>query len=117
MTTALSGADQGMISIADFDGGSAFDTLGEDAVAFIATLHRRFEARRRELLDVRLQRHQSLRAGAALEFAPETAQIRAQEWTVAPAPPDLQDRRCEITGPPEAKMLINALNSGARVYM
>jgi malate synthase len=120
MTAALSGADHGqhgMITIADFDRGSAIDTLGEDAIAFLARLHRRFEARRRELLEVRRQRHQSIRAGAALEFAPETAQIRAQAWTVAPAPPDLQDRRCEITGPPDAKMLLNALGSGARVYM
>ena len=117
MTTALPGADRSKITIADFDGGSVIDTLGEQAIAFIVALHRRFEARRRELLDVRQQRHHSIRTGAALGFAPETAQIRAQDWTVAAAPRDLLDRRCEITGPPDAKMLINALNSGARVYM
>ena len=116
MTTAPAEAGQGRISIADIDGGTV-EALGEDALAFVAALHRRFEHRRRDLLDRRAKRQQALRYGEKLGFSPDTAQIRAQDWRVAPAPADLQDRRCEITGPPEAKMLINALNSGAKVFM
>jgi malate synthase len=93
------------------------DVLTPDAIEFLERLHREFEPRRRELLDAR--RHQAARvaAGDALDFLPETADVRSADWSVAPAPPDLEDRRVEITGPAEAKMTINALNSGAKVFM
>jgi malate synthase len=87
------------------------------ALDFIATLHRAFDARRQELLARREQRQAELIAGKLPDFLPETAQIRAGDWRVAPIPADLQDRRVEITGPVDRKMIINALNSGARVFM
>jgi malate synthase len=80
-------------------------------------LERRFGARRRELLSARARRQERLDAGDRPDFLPETAEIRKGDWTVAPLPPDLIDRRVEITGPVERKMIINALNSGARVFM
>jgi malate synthase len=91
--------------------------LTTDALAFVEGLARAFEPRRRELLASRLTRRAALAAGGTLGLLPETAEIRAAEWRVAPAPPDLDDRRVEITGPAEPKMTINALNSGARVFM
>ena len=91
--------------------------LTEPALAFVADLQRRFGPVRRELLRQREERQVELDAGVAPDFLRSTAEIRAAAWTVAPAPADLDDRRVEITGPAEPKMMINALNSGARVFM
>jgi len=91
--------------------------LTSEALAFLTALHRRFDKRRRELLDRRVARYQEIQAGKMPDFLPETKAIREAEWTVAPIPADLQDRRVEITGPVDRKMLINALNSGASVFM
>ena len=97
---------------------NGFDqVLTDDALAFVAELHNRFDGRRRELLTRRAERRGRLAAGETLDFLPETQAIREGDWQVAPAPPNLQDRRVEITGPTERKMVINALNSGARGFM
>jgi malate synthase len=91
--------------------------LSPAALTFVAGLHRRFNPRRQELLRLREERQAAIDAGASLDFLPETRQVRDASWQVAPAPDDLQDRRVEITGPCDRKMIINALNSGARVFM
>jgi malate synthase len=91
--------------------------LTDDALAFVGALHDRFEARRRELLDARAQRRAGIAAGETLDFLPEAQAIREGDWQVAPAPADYRDRRVEITGPVDRKMIINALNSGARGFM
>ncbi|HEX3944404.1 MAG TPA: hypothetical protein VHW69_09985, partial [Rhizomicrobium sp.] len=92
--------------------------LTEAALGFLAALHRRFDGRRRALLAARTERQARLDAGTeALNFLPETAAIRDGDWTVVPPPADLADRRVEITGPVSAKMIINALNSGANCFM
>lgn len=91
--------------------------LSPEARAFLADLHRRFEPTRRGLLVRRLQRQRAFDAGALPDFLAETRSIRESEWQVAPIPVALQDRRVEITGPVERKMIINALNSGAQVFM
>jgi len=88
-----------------------------EALAFVAELVEKFSARRDALLQSRLQVQKELDNGALLDFLPETAEIRASEWQVATIPADLQDRRVEITGPVERKMIINALNCGAKVFM
>ena len=93
------------------------EVLTEDALGFVADLHRRYEGRRRDLLERRRERRRRLDEGGTLDFIPETREIRDGEWQVAPAPPDLQNRRVEITGPTERKMVINALNSGAEGFM
>ncbi len=93
------------------------EILTTEAVSFVATLARAFEDRRAELLKRRALRQQELDAGKLPDFLPDTAHIRAADWTAAPIPADLQDRRVEITGPVERKMIINALNSGAKVFM
>jgi len=96
----------------------AQEVLTPGALAFLGGLHRSFEARRRELLAARAARQATFDAGALPDFLPETARIRDDpSWNVAAAPHDLDDRRVEITGPAEPKMMINALNSGARVFM
>src|SRR5215472_9707885 len=82
-----------------------------EAMNFVATLARAFSARRGELLQRRARRQAELDAGHMPDFLPETASIRNSDWTIAPIPADLQDRRVEITGPVERKMIINALNS------
>jgi len=87
------------------------------ALEFILDLQRRFNSRRLELLAARAARQKRLDTGEKPDFLPETKSIRASEWTVAPIPADLQDRRVEITGPVDRKMIINALNSGANVFM
>jgi malate synthase len=89
----------------------------EDAVEFVAMLVRRFGPARERLLSRRRETQERLRAGALPDFFPETADVREGSWSVAPSPADLTDRRVEITGPVERKMMINALNSGARVFM
>jgi malate synthase len=92
--------------------------LTPQAMAFVAHLHRKYEARRRELMRKRVERQARLDSGkATLGFIPETRPIRESQWTIAPVPADLQDRRVEITGPVERKMIINALNSGASTFM
>ncbi|HJW92594.1 MAG TPA: malate synthase A, partial [Thermoanaerobaculia bacterium] len=91
--------------------------LTPDALNFIALLQREFNPRREELLANRQARKQRLDAGELPDFLPETREIRESEWTVAPIPPDLLDRRVEITGPVDRKMIINALNCGANVFM
>jgi malate synthase len=93
------------------------DVLTTEARDFLARLHREFEPRRQEILTARRQRAADIAAGGRLDFLAETADVRAADWSVAPAPADLDDRRVEITGPAEAKMTINALNSGAQVFM
>ncbi len=93
------------------------DVLSAGALDFLAALARRFEPRRRELLERRSQRQAQLDAGALPDFLPDTRAIREGAWTVAPIPPDLRDRRVEITGPVDRKMMINGLNSGANVFM
>jgi malate synthase len=91
--------------------------LTPEALDFVARLHRELNPRRLELLEGRRERQAELDAGALPGFLPETKGIREGGWQVAEAPADLRDRRCEITGPVERKMMINALNSGARVFM
>ena len=91
--------------------------LTPEAQTFLTKLARTFESRRQELLAHRRVRQQQIDAGQLPDFLPETASIREQEWTVAPIPHDLLDRRVEITGPVDRKMIINALNSGANVFM
>jgi malate synthase len=88
-----------------------------EALAFVADLARKFTARRDALLAARKERQKLLDGGELLDFLPETKEVRAGNWSVAAVPADLQDRRVEITGPVERKMIINALNSGAKVFM
>jgi malate synthase len=93
------------------------EILTPGALAFLTDLHRRFEPARQARLAARRARQQQFDAGALPDFLSETAHIRAGDWRVAPIPADLQDRRVEITGPVDRKMIINALNSGAKVFM
>ena len=93
------------------------EILSFEALALVAKLHRKFEGRRRELINRRAAYQAKLDAGERPDFLAETAEIRAGDWTVAAIPADLQDRRVEITGPTDRKMVINALNSGANVFM
>ncbi|HOA74529.1 MAG TPA: malate synthase A [Phycisphaerae bacterium] len=98
--------------------GPGYDrVLTPQAMEFVAGLHRYAEGRRRELLARRKQRQAELDAGATLDFLPETRHVREGQWKVAPVPADMQDRRVEITGPTDRKMVINALNSGAKTFM
>ena len=97
--------------------GAYREILTPEALKFVATLAREFNGRREELLQRRKVRQQELDAGKLPAFLPETATVRQAEWKVAPIPKDLQDRRVEITGPVDRKMIINALNSGANVFM
>ncbi|MFH9466377.1 malate synthase A [Streptomyces clavifer] len=94
------------------------EVLTDAALAFVAELHRRFTPRRDELLARRGERRAEIARTSTLDFLPETAAIRADDsWKVAPAPAALNDRRVEITGPTDRKMTINALNSGAKVWL
>jgi len=93
------------------------EILTPEAVDFVVRLHREFESCRQELLQRRAERQHRLDGGELPDFLPETANVRSSEWRVARAPADLQDRRVEITGPVDRKMMINALNSGANVFM
>ncbi len=97
--------------------GRAAEILTPEALAFLAELHRRFNDRRLELLALRDERQTRFDSGAMPDFSAATAEIRAGDWKVAPIPADLLDRRVEITGPVDRKMIINALNSGAKVFM
>ena len=98
-------------------GPHAKEVLTPDALAFVADLHRRFDPTRVALLRARSERQTRLDAGERPTFLPETEGVRRGSWRVAAVPKDLQDRRVEITGPVERKMVINALNSGARTFM
>src|SRR6202451_1155713 len=91
--------------------------LTHGALAFVGELHARFEARRREWLAARAERASRLRAGERPDFLSETRSLREDDWQIEPVPAALRDRRVEITGPTDRKMMINALNSGARVFM
>src|SRR4051794_41975548 len=91
------------------------DILSEDGLAFVAGLHRQFNGRREGLLAAREARTLRIDIGELPGFLPETKDVRDGEWTVATIPDDLQDRRVEITGPVDRKMIINALNCGANV--
>jgi malate synthase len=94
------------------------EVLTGEALAFVAELHRRFTPRRDELLERRARRRAEIARTASLDFLPETAAIRSDDtWRVAPCPDALQDRRVEITGPTDRKMTVNALNSGARIWL
>ncbi len=93
------------------------EILTDDAMAFLARLHREFEPRRRELLAARTRRYEELERGDMLGFLAETEDVRTSDWQVAEPAPGLRDRRAEITGPTDAKMAINALNSGAKVWL
>jgi malate synthase len=93
------------------------EILTAPALQFLLTLARRFEPTRRQLLDNRAKRLAELRAGKSFNFLESTASVRSHEWQVAPIPVELQDRRVEITGPVDRKMVINALNSGANAFM
>jgi malate synthase len=93
------------------------EILSPGALAFVAALHRRFDGRRRELLAARADRQRQFDAGELPDFLPETADIRAGDWNVGPIPKDLLDRRVEITGPVDRKMIVNALNCGATHFM
>src|SRR5258708_16071871 len=97
--------------------GRSPELLTSEALAFVARLHRQFGPRRLELLRARDERQARLDAGESPQFLADTQTIRKSEWKVARPPRDLEDRRVEITGPTDRKMLINALNSGARVFM
>ncbi|MFD8793116.1 malate synthase A [Streptomyces vinaceus] len=93
------------------------EVLTEAALAFVAELHRRFTPRRDELLARRAERRAEIARTSHLDFLPDTAQVREGDWKVAPAPAALNDRRVEITGPTDRKMTVNALNSGAKVWL
>ena len=93
------------------------DVLTGEAVEFLTDLEREFGERRRDLLARRAERLARLAAGELPDFVPETADVRAGDWRIAPFPDEIADRRVEITGPVDRKMVINALNSGARVFM
>jgi len=97
--------------------GQYAEILTEEAMAFLARLARKFESRRREQLERRNIRQRELSTGHLPDFLAATRDLRESEWTVAPIPSDLRDRRVEITGPVDRKMIINALNSGANVFM
>jgi len=93
------------------------EILTPAALAFVARLHRAFDARRQELLKARVERQQRIDSGQMPAFLPETKHVRDGAWTIAPLPKALECRRVEITGPVERKMIINAFNSGADSYM
>jgi malate synthase len=107
----------GPIQVAPSGVAGGEDILTADALAFVTDLHRRFDARRHALLEARAERQREFDSGRLPDFRSDTAQIRRADWTVGDIPADLQDRRVEITGPTDRKMVINALNSGARVFM
>ena len=93
------------------------EILSKDALTFLSGLHRKFDDRRLELLARRMERQKLFDAGQLPHFLTETKSVREGDWKVAPIPADLLDRRVEITGPVDRKMIVNALNSGAKVFM
>ena len=118
-TRALTGLARQVPSVAIVGGiGPRYDeVLTPEALAFLAELHRKFEATRKRLLVARAVQQHRYNAGELPDFLPETTDVRESDWKIAPIPADLMDRRVEITGPVDRKMIINALNSGANVYM
>ena len=106
-----------MTSAAEVVAPADAEILTPEALAFVELLQRELGPRRRELLERRTERQRELDAGVRPDFLAETKDVRDGDWRVAPPPPDLQDRRVEITGPVDRKMMINALNSGASVFM
>ncbi|GAB3033135.1 malate synthase A [Parafrigoribacterium mesophilum] len=118
MNTALNTSTEARIQIAGSMGERYDEILTDDALHFLAQLHDRFSGRRHDVLAQRMQRRFDLGNGRDLRFLPETESIRSDDsWRVAGAGPGLQDRRVEITGPTDRKMAINALNSGANVWL
>jgi malate synthase len=106
------------VTLTQADAPHAAEILTPEALNFVAGLHRSFNRRRLELLEARAERQARFDAGEVPDFLPETASLRGDaSWRVTGAPADLDDRRVEITGPAEPKMMINALNSGASVFM
>jgi malate synthase len=105
------------VSVAPSSVPEADEVLTPEAVQFVADLQRRFGARRDELLAARRARYAEIARTGRLDFLEATAPVRAAEWTVASCPADLRDRRVEITGPTDPKMAINALNSGAKIWL
>ena len=105
------------VQIAAPTGGRTAEILTPPALVFLANLHRQFDSRRRALLAARHTRQARFDAGEMPDFLAETRNVREGDWVVAPIPADLLDRRVEITGPVDRKMIINALNSGAKVFM
>src|SRR6202167_3421555 len=105
------------ISIEGTQSTAEAEILTPEALEFLGALSTTFEDERQRLLAARIARAEALRKGQLYDFLPETASVRQSEWRVAPIPADLQDRRIEITGPVDRKMVINALNSGANVFM
>src|SRR5438876_5672772 len=116
MTTAVQQAAPG-VEIRGEVRGEYERVLTPEAIRFVAMLQREFNSRREELLARREARKQRLDAGELPRFLPETQAVRDADWVVASIPDDLLDRRVEITGPVDRKMIINALNSGANVFM
>jgi malate synthase len=107
----------GSLDVRGLDERCRLEILGEEPLAFLAEAHLRFAGRRRELLQARHERQRRLLEGGSLDFLPETRAIREGIWRVAVPRPDYLDRRVEITGPTDRKLIINALNSGARGFM
>src|SRR3989441_4015 len=97
--------------------GRATMVFTREALEFLADLHRHFDRTRQDLLRRRAERQARIDQGDTFDFLPETAAVREGSWKIGPLPADLHDRRVEITGPVERKMMINALNSGAKVFM
>lgn len=93
------------------------EILTDEALEFLKQLHENFNEKRKQILENRKTIQEKLNQGERPDFLKETANIRSSEWTIAPIPNDLKDRRVEITGPVDRKMVINGLNSGAKVYM
>src|SRR2546425_6796468 len=97
--------------------GRGFEVFTAEALEFISDLHRRFNPMRMDLLRRRVERQARVDRGKSLDFPKASRRIREDSWTIAPVPADLIDRRVEITGPTDRKMMINALNSGAKTFM
>src|SRR6516164_3391274 len=112
MTQTLKGLELSAKTVSD-----GAQILTDDALSFIASLHNRFNSARENLLSQRIKRQAELDQGIKPDFLKETEPVRSANWKVCDAPDDLQDRRVEITGPVEKKMMINAFNSGANVFM
>jgi len=111
-------AVEGVRILSNVAPGAQAKILTDDAVKFLAALHRTFESTRQSLLKARDTVQKQLDNGGKLDFPPETADIRAEcSWVCAPPAPGLEDRRVEITGPTDRKMVVNALNSGAKTFM
>ncbi len=116
MKDALEGLPEGMQITGELKG-EYLEILTPEALNFLAELHKRFDATRLNLLERRTERQAEIDNGVLPDFLEETKSVREAKWKVAPIPADLMDRRVEITGPVDRKMIINALNSGAKVFM